>query len=224
MNTTADGSLYLSLRDYFAWDRGLRSHALLTEASWAQVYAPVMLKSGKTYPYGFGWFVDESNGRPWYHHSGSSQGFRTYISRYLADDLTIVVLSNLLDAEPSRFVDGIAAIIDPKLAKLRPVMPILDQDPNATRRIGAWLAAIADGKLAAEELLYTGQSALAQLKAFADLLRPLGALSRLELLERRDLGDERAVTVNAVYRGSTLRVYVIVTPAGKISYIEIQPE
>src|SRR6185436_15001395 len=29
INTTADGSLYLSLQDYIAWDRGLRAGALL---------------------------------------------------------------------------------------------------------------------------------------------------------------------------------------------------
>src|SRR5579862_559451 len=118
LNTTADGALYLSIRDYIAWDRGLRAQAILNERSWAEVYRPVSLKDGKLHAYGFGWGVEQWHERPWYHHSGSWQGFKTEISRYLADDLTIVVLTNLAESSPAHFVDGIAALLDPSLPKL----------------------------------------------------------------------------------------------------------
>lgn len=117
INTTADGALYLSLQDFIAWDRGLRAGALLKAASWAQVYEPVRLTSGETYPYGFGWDVEEIAGQRVQRHGGAWQGFETYIARYLGDDLSIVVLTNLSDAEPSRIVDGIAAIYNPALAR-----------------------------------------------------------------------------------------------------------
>lgn len=120
VNTTADGALYFSVDDLLAWDRGLRAGALLSAESWRQVYTPVKLSDGTTYPYGFGWFIDISNGGPWYRHSGSSQGFKTFISRYRARDITIVVLTNLIDAEPPSFVNGIAEIVDPTLAKAEP--------------------------------------------------------------------------------------------------------
>ena len=35
LNTTADGSLYLALQDYIAWDRGLRAKKILSPESWA---------------------------------------------------------------------------------------------------------------------------------------------------------------------------------------------
>ena len=95
LNTTADGSLYLSLDDMIAWDAGIRSGKLLRPASWTQVFSAVALTSGKTYPYGFGWGVDTVSGRRAQRHGGSWQGFQTYIARYPDDDLTIVVLSNL---------------------------------------------------------------------------------------------------------------------------------
>ncbi|HYC09047.1 MAG TPA: serine hydrolase domain-containing protein [Steroidobacteraceae bacterium] len=117
LNTTADGALYLSVRDWLAWDRGLRAQAILQPGSWAEVYTPVTLSNGTKYPYGFGWDVDEAKGQPFYHHDGAWQGFTTTISRYLADDLTIVVLTNLAEASPERFVQGIVALIDPELAK-----------------------------------------------------------------------------------------------------------
>ena len=63
LNTTADGALYFSVRDLIAWDKGLRSGAILSASSWEQVYDPVKLKSGNRYPYGFGWSVDTLNGK-----------------------------------------------------------------------------------------------------------------------------------------------------------------
>lgn len=52
MNTTADGSLYFSLDDLISWNRGVEQGKVLSAASWKQVYTPVRLNSGKTYPYG----------------------------------------------------------------------------------------------------------------------------------------------------------------------------
>jgi len=123
VNTTADGALYLSLRDYLAWDRGLLKRAILSSESWDQIYTPAKLSGDREYPYGFGWRIGQSQGLPWYHHSGSSQGFHLYISRYLRGDLTIVVLTNLYDDEPRRLVDGIAEIIDPQIAKVLSAAP-----------------------------------------------------------------------------------------------------
>jgi CubicO group peptidase (beta-lactamase class C family) len=60
LNTTADGSLYVSLRDLIAWDRGLRARAILSAASWDAIFTPVTLSSGRRHPYGFGWRIDGS--------------------------------------------------------------------------------------------------------------------------------------------------------------------
>jgi CubicO group peptidase (beta-lactamase class C family) len=118
-NNTADGAIYLSLLDFLAWERGLRQRALLSDESWNEIYTPVTLNDGGHYPYGFGWNVGQSQGAPWYHHSGGWLGFNLLISRYLANDLAIVVLTNLDLGEPALIVDGIADIIDPGIAKLR---------------------------------------------------------------------------------------------------------
>jgi CubicO group peptidase (beta-lactamase class C family) len=117
LNTTADGSLYVTLEDMLAWDRGLRAGTLLSPAGWQALYTPVRLNDGSTYPYGFGWGVDRAAGAARYHHTGSWQGFKTAISRYIGADLSIIVLANLAEANPARFVDGIARLIDPALAE-----------------------------------------------------------------------------------------------------------
>src|SRR5205823_8333937 len=83
LNTTADGALYFSVRDLIAWDAGVREKRVLGADSWAQVLTPVRLNSGKTYPYGFGWRLDERGGKPLHEHGGSWQGFKTQLSRFV---------------------------------------------------------------------------------------------------------------------------------------------
>jgi CubicO group peptidase (beta-lactamase class C family) len=224
LNTTADGSLYLSAPDLIAWDRGLRTRAILTSASWSLIYTPVTLRSGKTYPYGFGWFLGESQGKPWYHHTGSWQGFETCISRYLADDLTIIVLSNLADARPQRFVDGIAAIIDSKLPRLQPSTPIRDREPAVTERVRTLLEAARRGTLSPQELPYLHGNFPEQTKHYQELLRPLAAPPRLDLVDRREMGDDRVYTYVVAYGAATLRVEIALAPGDRVSAFDMEAD
>jgi hypothetical protein len=43
-------------------------------------------------------------------HEGQWQGFETQISRYVDDGLTVVVLTNLGNAEPQRIAHAVAKI------------------------------------------------------------------------------------------------------------------
>jgi hypothetical protein len=62
-NQTADGCVRLSLNDLLAWERGVRARALLKPESWSQIFTPVVLKSGKTHPYGFAWEIRQKVAR-----------------------------------------------------------------------------------------------------------------------------------------------------------------
>jgi len=115
LNTTADGALYLSLRDYLAWDRVLRARTILKPESWEQIFRPARLNSGRLHPYGLGWTVDRAAGQEVRRHGGSWQGFTAHIAQYLGDDLSIIVLANLAAAQPERIVNEIAAHYIPKL-------------------------------------------------------------------------------------------------------------
>ena len=116
LNATADGSLYLALPDYVAWDRGLREGRILKAESWKQVFTPIVLNDGKTYPYGFGWGIGTLRGQTVLSHGGSWQGFRSAIARYLGSGVTIVVLANLAQATPEAMAEHIAGLVDPALA------------------------------------------------------------------------------------------------------------
>jgi CubicO group peptidase (beta-lactamase class C family) len=115
LNTTADGALYVSIRDMVAWDKGIRDGAVLSADGWKQVFTPVTLNNGKSAGYGFGWAVDDDRGQLHHHHGGAWQGFTTHISRYRGDDLSVIVLTNLSGCDPDGISEQIAGLYNPKL-------------------------------------------------------------------------------------------------------------
>ena len=214
LNTTADGSLYFSIRDLIAWDKGLRAKAVLRPESWVTIFSPVTLASGRSFPYGFGWSIDRAGGQPLIQHGGAWQGFKTHLARYLGDEVTIVVLANLIQADPERFVEGIAAILDPALAKPA-LTPIADHEPEVARRVRDVLAAARDGKLSPGDFAYVRAGFFPEApKRYARLLSGLGDPRRLDLLERRELGDDRVYTYDVVYEKQTLRLVIAIAPDG----------
>lgn len=115
LNTTADGSLYFSVKDLAKWAIALNHRRIPSEAGLASAWTPVRLNDGGTYPYGFGWDLGDQRGHPRIGHTGSWQGFKTALYRYPEYDLTIVLLANLAEAEPGSMVQAIAGIIEPEL-------------------------------------------------------------------------------------------------------------
>jgi len=120
-NTTADGSLYLTVHDLAKWDAALYGDRVLPQAALSQMWTPIRLNGGTTHPYGFGWSLGSVNGRRIIEHGGSWQGFKTYIARYVGDGLTVIVLMNQGRADPAAFAHGIAGVIDPALKPPAPV-------------------------------------------------------------------------------------------------------
>ena len=223
LNTTADGSLYLSLADYVAWDRGLREQKILTAASWTTVFTPVTLTSGNRYPYGFGWSVDTVAGQVRQHHGGAWQGFQTYISRWLGDDMTIVVLSNLGGSQPGVIVDGIAAVLDPALGP-KPVQPIADREPNVRARLETILEATRDGRLTPNDFAYVRAGFFpAGAKAYQEALAGVGKPDSLTLLERTVLGDDRIYLYDVRFGQRVFRVRLGLAPDDKVSLFSVRP-
>jgi CubicO group peptidase (beta-lactamase class C family) len=110
VNTTADGSLYFTILDLAKWDAALYTEKLLKRSSLDMMWTRVKLKNGKTNTgnYGFGWFIDDRQGHRCIHHDGAWQGFETAIDRYVDDQVTVVALSNLEDAEPGKITQHVA--------------------------------------------------------------------------------------------------------------------
>lgn len=122
LNTTADGSLYLTVNDLARWDAALRGEKLLKRATLEQMWTPVKLNSGQlnSAQYGFGWMCKPIAGHKVVRHGGAWQGFTTSIVRYLDDDLTVAVLTNLSaesNSDPDRIAQQIANVYLPQLVE-----------------------------------------------------------------------------------------------------------
>jgi CubicO group peptidase (beta-lactamase class C family) len=112
--TLGDGGIYSSLTDLTKWDEALAQHTLLNENEMQPALTPAQLTTGAQpqWPansdrtqgtpvsYGFGWFLDpyRNHARMW--HYGDTMGFHTYIQRFPADRLTVIILCNRTDLDP----------------------------------------------------------------------------------------------------------------------------
>lgn len=145
LNTTADGSLYLSLQDWLLWEQALRRRAVLRAESWEEVFTPVRLNSGKSYPYGLGWeFNDEGRGPAWYRHDGSWQGFQTAYLHLADADISVIVLANLADANPMLIAERVAQLYVPELMRASAGQQT-ELDPKLAERVRVLLEATKAG-------------------------------------------------------------------------------
>jgi CubicO group peptidase (beta-lactamase class C family) len=112
--TLGDGGIYSSLTDLAKWDEALAQHTLLSEKEMQPALTPAQLTSGAQpkWPansdrpegtpvsYGFGWFLDPYRNHARMCHYGDTVGFHTYIMRFPADRLTVIILCNRTDLDP----------------------------------------------------------------------------------------------------------------------------
>jgi CubicO group peptidase (beta-lactamase class C family) len=126
--TLGDGGIYSSLEDLAKWDEALAQHTLLSEAEMQPALTPVKLgggaqpqwpansdrPAGTPVAYGFGWFLDPYRGHARMWHYGDTMGFHSYIARFAADKLTVIVLCNRTDLDPEALALRVADLDLPR--------------------------------------------------------------------------------------------------------------
>ena len=90
----AAGELAMPPRDLALWDISLIDRSLLKPASYAEMFAPVPLKSGASTGYGLGLFISSRDGHAMLEHSGEVSGFVSENVVFPADHAAIAVLTN----------------------------------------------------------------------------------------------------------------------------------
>lgn len=222
-NSTADGTLYLSVLDYAAWDAALVARRLLKPESWAQIIRPARVASGATYPYGFGWYLGLSAGEAVSSHGGSWQGFRSTIVRHARDAVTVVALANSDDADTDAIARHVAGLIDARFA-LPAAAPIADARPERTRQLGRILDAIARNQPPYADFTGIAKLDVTEMTAqYAAMLAPLGQLELVAPFDRRTLADDDVTTYRARYANGMVEVRVSVAPDGRIGDLVITP-
>ena len=222
---TGDGGLVSTVVDLAKWDAAIQSGALLPPEAWDQVFKPVTLNSGKSFPYGFGWFIREQAGRPYYEHSGHLQGFASHILRFPRARVSVVVLANLAQADPWEIAHGVASLIRPDL-KPPADHPIEDGEPAVTDLLRRTLGSLRKGEMLREAFTEEGADAYnAEVLAdYKERLGKLAAFGTFELVSRAEVGDQTEYRY-WVYAGGVkwLLEVALDSDAGRIERLQFNP-
>jgi len=102
------GAFLSTVLDLAKWDAALYTNEILQDSSRREMWTPVVLNDGHSYPYGFGWALGSLSGHRQVRHGGGIPGFISEFARYVDDRLTVIVLMNLDDADVEQIATGIA--------------------------------------------------------------------------------------------------------------------
>lgn len=114
-----DGCVNSTTADLLKWDRALKNHTLLSEATQNEMLKGQALMDtiNKSF-YGYGVMVGKNDAGNFIAHSGGWPGYTTFLTRYVDTDRTIIVLSNNNSNSPA-----IAATIEKMMSGKPIVMP-----------------------------------------------------------------------------------------------------
>jgi CubicO group peptidase (beta-lactamase class C family) len=106
------GGFLSTSTDMILWDKVLREkNIILKKENWELLWQPFIKTSddatSKEY-YGFGWAINELNGRKVVQHGGSNIGFRSYYTRFVSDGLSIIIMTNTDEANPAAIVRALS--------------------------------------------------------------------------------------------------------------------
>lgn len=224
LNRTADGTIHLSARDLARWDMALDGDTILDARMKQASWTPPALKDGAKGPYGYGWYLGTQGGRRTVLHGGAWQGFKSIITRYPDDRLSVIVLANSAAARQGKIADLVAAHYIPALAPVRPPA-IADRHPAETARaraaIGQLLAGQVPAGLSAAERGRFTQRWVAQLAAE---FRDFGPLRSVELLARSSEGGGKQARYRFLFENETLLVALHEGSEGLIERLGISLE
>ncbi len=101
----ANGGLISTTEDLLRWDQALYTEKLVSQKSLDEMFTP--LKNN----YGYGWIIEKKFNRKSLAHSGSFNGFSSFILRFPEERITILILSNSDETSATKIANNLAAIV-----------------------------------------------------------------------------------------------------------------
>ena len=96
-----DGGIYSSVEDLYKWDQALYTTRLVSMEMLTEAFTPRVSTGEADTGYGYGWFISNRRGLRTVWHYGDTIGFRSAIERVPAERLTVIVLVNRSEADPT---------------------------------------------------------------------------------------------------------------------------
>ena len=108
----AAGALYSTVEDLMRWNEGIFGGNVLSEESLKSAFTPVKLDSGEEpmMPYGYGWIMGDYRGLKTISHGGGLQGWLAFLTRYVDQNTTVVVLHNAMPPVPELSPNEVAEL------------------------------------------------------------------------------------------------------------------
>ena len=191
INTTADGSMYVTALDMAKWEAGLNEGKLLKKEYYDLMWAPTKLNDGTFEQYGFGWSIDSVNGKRIVEHNGSWQGFECTIKRYPEKKIAVVVFANLKRASTYKISTRILQIYQPELS-IASLKTIKDTEPGITKLLNGFINSVIEKKLRADQFTTELAAELMDSTTQAEgseYFKSKGKFLKSELLSRKELGN-----------------------------------
>ncbi|MBS1719080.1 MAG: beta-lactamase family protein [Armatimonadetes bacterium] len=211
------GYLISTVDDLAKWLQALDQGKLISKASYAEMWRPVRLTTGKNHPYGFGWGIELARGHRILHHSGGIPGFSTFVMELPDDHMQIAVLTNSNDGEPEVTARQIVGKFIPELDSEK--IASVPSTPAERERVqklvrylasGEWPEGFMTPKMS-EEMTKIKAQVMASVKSF-------GKPSNFELLERKGQpGGREAQDWRITCEKVILILKVSVDPDGKVA-------
>lgn len=191
INTTADGSMYVTALDMAKWEAGLNAGKLLKKEYYDLMWAPTKLNNGTIENYGFGWSIDSVNGNRIVEHNGSWQGFECTIKRYPEKKISVVVFANLKRANTYKISTRILHLFQPELS-IASLKTLKDTEPGITKLVNGFINNVIEKKLRADQFTTALAAELMDSTTQArgsEFFKSKGKFLKSELLSRKELGN-----------------------------------
>jgi len=105
-----NGGLLTTVGDLLKWNENL-ARGKLHASIFALMQKPGSLTNGQAIDYGLGLFIDDFQGFTLVNHSGATAGYRSWLGRVPAQEISIAILCNSSAANPPDYADEILRLI-----------------------------------------------------------------------------------------------------------------
>lgn len=102
LDIIGDGGIFTTVRDVKKWDDAFYNSKVLNKEFWEMMTKSGKLNNGDTIDYACGLLVTQYKGLKEIRHGGAFVGYRAEIVRFPEQNLSVVVLANREDADPTR--------------------------------------------------------------------------------------------------------------------------
>jgi len=189
-----------------------------------KIWTPASLRGGRSYPYGFGWFLDEHKGVRIVHHGGNTFGNSAEVCLFPSENLAIVLLGNLYGGNYNGLARQIAGLYVADLKKTKKLKTNVDPNRDVTLKLFRTMQTLLNSQKNAElmdsELLGVLSSSRGS-AGVAGLRAALGQIKSLRYRDHESLGTDTVYVYEIIFEKATVPMKLTVTKEAKLARFDV---